>query len=184
MSDQKETRFKITDRRKFNADGSPREMTEPDPAGAIPDTKPASDTARNNVVSFPGDGPKTSANASSPASSEGTNAPPTPGARNAVDQRAERAEDQHRAPGQPGVPDPAFIGLLNMLAIEAELALGLIAGQGEEAPEVNLDAARQLIDTLAMLKNKTRGNLNAQEDNLLDEILTYLRMQFVQVSRG
>ena len=62
--------------------------------------------------------------------------------------------------------------------------LGLIETPGEEPPPPDLEAARHLIDTLGMLQAKTRGNLTADEDRLLDNILADLRMQFVAISRG
>ncbi|HSB10078.1 MAG TPA: DUF1844 domain-containing protein [Blastocatellia bacterium] len=191
MAEQKDTGFKITDRRKFNADGSPREGAEEQAVPAPSESPTESAAAASNVISFPNEqqkpaasGPAQAPNApretttASPASAEASPA------QNVAHQQAERAYDQHRGPTPADMPEASFVGLLNMLALECELALGLIARPGEEAPDVNLEVARHLIDTLGMLKNKTRENLNAQEQNLLDEILAYLRMQFVQVSRG
>lgn len=71
-----------------------------------------------------------------------------------------------------------------MLAVEAAMHLGLIQNPGEEAPPADLEAARHLVDMLAMLQTKTRGNLTAEEDNLLENILADLRMQFVAISKG
>lgn len=188
MAKQEDTGFKITDRRKFNPDGSPREGADEQPAPS-PSEEPAPGAfAPNNVLSFPSEPQKPSDSAAQVTNTQredagspsiAAEAPP-----NETHQQAERAYDQHRGPAPADMPEATFVGLLNMLALESELALGLIASPGEDAPEINLEAARHLIDTLGMLKNKTRGNLNAQEVNLLDEILAYLRMQFVQVSRG
>ncbi len=46
----------------------------------------------------------------------------------------------------------------------------------------NLDMARQTIDTLEVLQEKTRGNLDAEEHKLLDSLLYELRLRFVEVS--
>jgi len=54
---------------------------------------------------------------------------------------------------------------------------------GETAPEKNLPLARQTIDTLEMLEEKTRGNLDDQEAKLLESILYELRMDFVRAER-
>jgi hypothetical protein len=48
----------------------------------------------------------------------------------------------------------------------------------------NLPLAQQMIDILAMLEEKTRGNLSAEERQLIDQVLYELRMRFVEVSRG
>ena len=48
----------------------------------------------------------------------------------------------------------------------------------------NLQLAQQMIDILAMLEEKTRGNLSAEERQLIDQVLYELRMRFVEVSRA
>jgi hypothetical protein len=48
----------------------------------------------------------------------------------------------------------------------------------------NLDLARHFIDTLAILQDKTRGNLSLEEQRLLDNSLTELRFRFVQASES
>jgi hypothetical protein len=186
MAEQKDTGFKITDRRKFNADGSPRDGADEQPEQVKVEQTPEAPEANNNVISFPSE-PQGSSVSGDARAAESTDKPP--GAvreepANPAYQQIEQAYDEERGATPSDVPEATFVGLLNMLALETELSLGLIAQQGQEPLEVNLEAARQLIDTLGMLKNKTRGNLNAQEQNLLDEILAYLRMQFVEVSRG
>jgi hypothetical protein len=50
--------------------------------------------------------------------------------------------------------------------------------------EVNLAAAHQMIDILSLLEVKTRGNLSAEERQLLDQILYELRLRFVEVARA
>ena len=52
------------------------------------------------------------------------------------------------------------------------------------AGEPNLPAAQQMIEILALLEEKTRGNLTAEERQLLDQLLYELRMRFVEVSEG
>ena len=76
----------------------------------------------------------------------------------------------------------------------ASLVLGL-AGQVEQAlagqlpPELGggvtpRDVARTLIDTLGMLEEKTRGNLEADEQQLLTEVVTQVRFRFVTSERS
>jgi len=54
---------------------------------------------------------------------------------------------------------------------------------GETRPP-NLDAAQQMIDILAMLEQKTRGNLSAQERSLLEQVLYDLRMRYVAAQQA
>ena len=53
---------------------------------------------------------------------------------------------------------------------------------GERHPP-NLPLAQQMIDILAMLEEKTRGNLSAEERQLIDQVLYELRLRYVEVSR-
>jgi hypothetical protein len=55
-------------------------------------------------------------------------------------------------------------------------------GPEEERPKPNLPLARHAIDMLAMLQDKTRGNLSLEETRELENALTELRFRFVQVS--
>jgi len=54
---------------------------------------------------------------------------------------------------------------------------------GERHPP-NLPLAQQMIDILAMLEEKTRGNLSAEERQLIDQVLYELRLRYVEVSRA
>jgi hypothetical protein len=54
----------------------------------------------------------------------------------------------------------------------------------EDTREVHLPLARQTIDLLGLLQDKTRNNLTASEERLLDQALTDLRLRFVEVSRA
>jgi len=59
--------------------------------------------------------------------------------------------------------------------------LGLIGWGGPERPKPDLRRARHTIDLMAMLEQKTRGNLTLEEKRLLENSLTELRFRFVQV---
>lgn len=52
-----------------------------------------------------------------------------------------------------------------------------------QAAERNLPAAQQMIDILALMEEKTRGNLTAEERQLLEQLLYELRMRFVEVAK-
>ena len=69
------------------------------------------------------------------------------------------------------------------LYMTAMLQLGLMHEQGGE-PRVDLIGARQTIDTLSMLSEKTRSNLTSTEENLLQNCLYELRMAYVEVTNA
>jgi len=77
----------------------------------------------------------------------------------------------------PGEPDFSFF--VSTLSIQAAIALGEIPNPVTKLKEQNLNQAKLIIDTLAMLKEKTRGNLSTEEDSLIDNVLYELRMQYV-----
>jgi hypothetical protein len=78
-----------------------------------------------------------------------------------------------------------FGDLVLWLATMAAVQLGDVAEPGEiEKREPNLDGAAQMIDILALLEEKTQGNLSSEEAQLLQQVLYDLRMRFVQVRDG
>jgi hypothetical protein len=80
------------------------------------------------------------------------------------------------------IPPPSFEFLTLSLRTQAEVQLGLMHfGPPEEKPEPNLDLARHSIDLLAILQEKTRGNLTLPEQRMLENSLTELRFRYIQV---
>lgn len=80
------------------------------------------------------------------------------------------------------LPPPTFEFLVFSLKTQAEMQLGLFQfGEASEEPP-NLPAARHAIDLLAMIAEKTRGNLALEEQRLIENSLTELRFRFVQVA--
>ena len=71
-----------------------------------------------------------------------------------------------------------------MQAQNASLFLGLMPHPQSNQPEVNLDLARMFIDQLAMIQEKTRGNLSSEESNVLRNALSNLQMAFYEVAQG
>ena len=78
-----------------------------------------------------------------------------------------------------------FAGFVLSLATTAAVHFGDIPepGTGQKL-EANLTAAAQMIDIIAMLQEKTRGNLGDEEARLLDDLLYELRLRFVQAQQG
>lgn len=82
------------------------------------------------------------------------------------------------------LPPPTFEFLVFSLKTQSEMRLGLISFGTEEGEKEKPDllAARHAIDMLAMLQEKTKGNLSLEEQRLIENSLTELRFRFVQVS--
>jgi len=75
-----------------------------------------------------------------------------------------------------------FIEFVVMHAQNAALFLGQIPNPRTGEAEVNLDLARMFIDQLAMIQEKTRGNLTSEEAKVLSNALSNLQMAFVEAS--
>ena len=97
------------------------------------------------------------------------------------------AEEKAAATGQRAAagPDvggpPAFLDLVNVLAMQAAITLGGVQGPGGERIPPNLQAAKHHIDLLDVLDQKTKGNLTEDEHRTLEQVLYELRMQYVQM---
>ncbi len=78
------------------------------------------------------------------------------------------------------LPQVTFATFILSLNTSALMHLGEIPDPDNQEPECNLQLARHAIDTIAMLKEKTAGNLSEDEKALIDHILFDLRMRFVK----
>ncbi len=88
--------------------------------------------------------------------------------------------DEPAAEAQEGEPIEAnFTGLVNSLATQGLLALGVIAPQDAKEVYVDIASARFVIDTLMMLREKTQGNLTAEEAGHLTNALAELQRIYV-----
>ena len=95
------------------------------------------------------------------------------------------SEDDRLAPDtddaddfRPELPPPNFDFLVYSLRFQAELNLGLLPFGEKRKPD--FDLGRHNIDLLAMLQEKTKGNLSIEEQRSLDNSVTELRFRFVQ----
>lgn len=75
--------------------------------------------------------------------------------------------------------EASFVTLVASLATQAMFALGVMAAPGTRQVMVNLDQAKFTIDTLVILRDKTKGNLDADEEANLDEALAELQRMYV-----
>lgn len=78
------------------------------------------------------------------------------------------------------IPPATIEFLVRGLAVQAEVHLGLLQLSEEKTPP-NLPMARHAIDLLAMLQEKTRGNLTLEEQRVVENTLTELRFRYIQV---
>ncbi len=85
---------------------------------------------------------------------------------------------------QSGEMTQRFIEFVMMQAQNAALFLGQIPNPQTGQPEINLEVARMFIDQLAMIQEKTRGNLTNEENTVLRNALSSLQMSFVEASRA
>lgn len=101
----------------------------------------------------------------------------------------ERLAEQEQGGGQQPAADGGeqggmFAELVNVLALQAAVALGGFQSPSGEQIPANPAAAKHHIDLLEVLERKTRGNLTEEEKRLLGGVLYELRMQYVQAMSG
>lgn len=156
---QEEVTFKVTDRRKFNPDGSLKEGVEIEPETPKPVAEPP--------VHEPKSEPAIAAIEEEPIAVAG-------------DEAEEDGENDI-----PGAEDPAsFVNFLSTLATNAAAALGAVPHPATGQRSLDLDTGKYWLDVLAMIRDKTKGNLHAQEARLLEGLLADLRMQYVTMVRA
>jgi hypothetical protein len=92
-----------------------------------------------------------------------------------------KPEPRQEAPRMP-LPPASFLFLVLSLRAQCEIQLGLMHYGEEEKPGPDLELSRHTIDLMAMLLEKTKGNLSMEEHRMLENSLTELRFRYVQVS--
>jgi len=75
---------------------------------------------------------------------------------------------------------PTFSIFLSSLSMQALIAMGKVENPMTKKMESNPEQARFLIDTLDIIKEKTKNNLDAEEATLLDDYLFNLRMMYIE----
>ena len=152
---EEQSSYKVTDRRLFNADGTPREM----PAEQVSEDKPSGPAPTT---------PEPTVEASAVDTS--------PAPENDV-------ADESSADDLIDADDPAsFASFMMSIASNAASALGMMEHPVTHKREVDLELGKHWIDVLGMLQQKTRGNLVQQEQQLLEGLLSDLRMQYVSLT--
>lgn len=177
--DKKQSEFTITDRRRFTSEGETSPETPPKPAPEARPAEPSKPVAPEPPIP-------------EPPMQEERDVPPPPSAadrqaqHDAFKETSKKLDAQIQSElGGRRVQDfemnfERFIASLYMSAL---MQLGLMHEQGGQAG-VDLLGARQTIDTLGMLADKTKGNLTMTEDNLMQNVLYELRMAYVEVTNA
>jgi len=168
---RKESEFKVSDRRLFTADGELRSSVEEEVAEA---ERPAPAAASAVAPSVPVE--------------QNTPTPPTASEQQAQhDAYRESARDLDRRVELSGHSakelEVNFEQFMASLYMTAMMQLGLMHERGGQ-PAVDIIGARQTIDTLGMLSEKTKGNLTPKEQAFLQNCLYELRMAYVEVTNA
>jgi uncharacterized protein DUF1844 len=158
MADHEEKPIRVVDRRMFTADGELRPDFQPEDESEP--SPPASEPRAARAERPP-----------EPAPPAATAEPGEPGERGEPGEAADLKE-----------PRTAFGSMIGWIATNAYAALGLLPDAAGRSHR-DLTAARQMVDWLAVLEQKTRNNLSFEESDFLSRVLYELRLAFVEISR-
>jgi hypothetical protein len=198
---EKQSTFTVTDRRKFTLDG---ELRDPSAAAAeeeihsipaapsepLPAATPGAATSAGEALeidpdpldeAFDGDGPE----------HDDEELGPVPTQQEAADQHAAYKKSsihldemiRQANPAAPPAGQVNFEEVVQSFYLSAVIAMGAAAEPGQK-PRVDIIGARQSIDMLSVLTEKTRGNLTAREQKLLQTALFNLRMMFLEITNS
>lgn len=179
MSEQNRP-FVVTDRRKFTAEGEPRPDADPSPEKERDDT-PAPAAAPVAAEPAPSAPQEAAPQEEPPALTEEQSNQ----ARAAYEQTADRLDTAIRAanPGMDHPPPMSFEQIVHSVYMTALMQLGGATPEGQQ-PQVDILGARQSVDMLGVLAEKTKGNLTPEEIRLLDNALFELRMGFLEITQA
>ena len=177
---EEEGEFKVSDRRLFNADGELRDSTEEQvststvstatatapPAAPIPEAAPPPAAAESDIPEPPTATEQQVQHDAYKQSSRDLDA---------------RVELSGHSAKELEVSFERFMASLYMTAM---MQLGMMHEQGGQQPGVDIIGARQTIDTLGMIAEKTKGNLTPKEQGFLQNCLYELRMAYVEVTNA
>lgn len=191
--EEKPPAFTVTDRRKFSLDGERRE--ENLSSEAAPESAPEA-SAKSNVVSMPRrepeaeQKPQAAASSTPSAAEEGFSQEPITDAESAEQHAAYQESSaqldsmlRQANPEMPSNGPVTFEHVIQSIYLSAMIALGAGTEQGQK-PRIDILGARQSIDMLSVLQEKTKGNLNEPEQSLLQRALFELRMMFLEITNA
>ena len=153
-SNEEEPELKVTDKRKFNPDGSLREGVTLEPEPEKEEPAPVVE----NIL--------------------------TPAAESMSESAAAATQTAEEEPDLDDENPASFINFLSTLVTNAAAALGAIPHPVTGQKSVDLDTGRYWIDVLHMLRDKTHNNLTSQEARLMESVLSDLQLQYVTLARA
>ena len=179
--------FTVTDRRLFTEDGELRsdvreqvEALKPPAAEVAPAAPKEAAPAAKSVAPFSPEGDSNSAQPMPPPPTAAEQKAQADAYRNSSRELDSRVELSGRSAKEFEMTFERFLASLYMTAM---LQLGLMHQQGEQ-PRMDIIGARQTIDTLALLAEKTKGNLTPTEETFLQNSLYEVRMAYVEVTNA
>jgi hypothetical protein len=178
---EKEPQFTVTDRRKFTSEGELREGGESTPAPAPQPIRPEAAAPAQSVQM----------EVEEPEMMDGDETIPEPTAAESAQQSKEYHASANRLdemllkanPGQPAPTVMNFDRLVQSLYMTAAVQMGAGTAPNEQ-PRIDILGARQSIDMLSVLDDKTKGNLTEPEKRLLQNALFDLRMSFLEITNA
>ena len=185
---KEETEFKVSDKRLFTSEGELRDSTEEQ--AASPNAGTAAATAAPAATSAPAASriPEATPAAAAPVRESDIPEPPTASEQqaqhDAYKQSSRDLDTRVELSGHSAKElEMNFERFMASLYMTAMMQLGLMHEQGGQ-PAVDLIGARQTIDTLGMIAEKTKGNLTPKEQGFLQNCLYELRMAYVEVTNA
>jgi hypothetical protein len=155
---EEQPNFKVTDRRLFNADGSPRDLP--------PEEKPE---------------PQVSVAAEAAAAVKQAESQAQPEPAPTTEAEAEPEEELTEAELEEARNPASFVAFIMSIASNAASALGMMEHPVTHQREVDVELGKHWIDVLGMLQKRTAGNVSPQEKRMLEGLLADLRMQYVSL---
>jgi hypothetical protein len=160
--DKPKSEIKVTDKRIFTAEGEIREEFREDIRPGDP------------FAGKPAEPPPAKPEAKPAERRQTANPEPPPSG----ERRNKSIADKAQNPGTP------FADFVEPLIAQAYVSLGMLRDPYGQKPKVDVGAARQMIEILTMLKDKTAGNLTPDEDDFLSTHLGELKLAFVQRTKS
>ena len=175
MAEKKQENFTVTDRRLFTSEGEIRQEVSQEEVSSAAASTPQPAPAAQPDLAPPG--PEADAPPAPTAAEQKEQADAYRKSAKDLDARVELSGHSTKE------LEMTFERFMASLYMSAMLQLGLMHEQGGQ-PRVDLIGARQTIDTLSLLSEKTKGNLTSAEENFLQNCLYELRMAYVEVTNA
>jgi hypothetical protein len=172
---KREQGFKVVDRRLFTPEGELRQEV-------VEEERREQEAAAKKAAAQPAGKKEASAAASKPAASSTTGpegALPFPSPTNLPSSGEKDVAEADSIPSSRG-----FQMLVDLLTRNAAAMLGGVADPRTGQAFLDLEGARELIDMLDALREKTRGNLSKEDDSLLIEVIGSLKLTFMEISKA